>query len=402
MHGDRSTEDTAKARAPTETRFVQHAYVLKAAARPPHSKWVRVGRYFGFREIGKGNMRALLLSKYRQLEMAEVPTPAAGAGEVLIRVGACGICGSDVHGYDGTSGRRIPPIVMGHEAAGRIAAVGAGVTGLTEGDRVTFDSTIYCGACGYCKRGEVNLCDHRQVLGVSCGDYSRAGAFAEFVAVPARVVYKLPDSISFAEAAMLEAVAVAIHAVLLAEISAESTALVVGAGTIGLLILQALRAAGYRRVFVSDVDATRLKLAKELGATDVLLADKQDVVPEISQRTGGVGVDVAMEAVGRDETVNAAIASVRKGGTVVLVGNISPSATLPLQKVVTRQIRLQGSCASAREYPQAIALMGSGAIRVKPLITAIAPLAEGPQWFERLYAREPNLLKVVLTPGSVS
>src|SRR6202048_621686 len=347
-------------------------------------------------------MKALLLSKYRSLEIAEVPTPAAGAGEVLIRVGACGICGSDVHGYDGSSGRRIPPIVMGHEAAGRIAAVGAGVTGLAEGDRVTFDSTIYCGACGYCKRGEVNLCDHRQVLGVSCGDYSRAGAFAEFVAVPARVVYKLPESISFAEAAMLEAVAVAIHAVSLAGISAESTALVVGAGTIGVLILQALRAAGCRRVFVSDVDATRLKLAKELGATDVLLADKEDVVLEISQRTGGVGVDVAMEAVGRNETVNAAIASVRKGGTVVLVGNISPSATLPLQKVVTRQIRLQGSCASAGEYPQAIELMARGAIRVKPLITAIAPLAEGPQWFERLYAREPNLMKVRLTPGPVS
>jgi L-iditol 2-dehydrogenase len=347
-------------------------------------------------------MKALLLSKYRSLEIAEVPIPAVGAGEVLIRVGACGICGSDVHGYDGSSGRRIPPIVMGHEAAGRIAAVGAGVTGLAEGDRVTFDSTIYCGACGYCKRGEVNLCDHRQVLGVSCGDYSRAGAFAEFVAVPARVVYKLPESISFAEAAMLEAVAVAIHAVSLADISAESTALVVGAGTIGVLILQALRAAGCRRVFVSDVDATRLKLAKELGATDVLLADKKDVVAEISQRTDGVGVDVAMEAVGRDETVNVAIASARKGGTVVLVGNISPETTLPLQKVVTRQIRLQGSCASAGEYPEAIALMGSGAIRVKPLITAIAPLAEGPQWFERLYAREPNLLKVVLTPGSVS
>jgi len=346
-------------------------------------------------------MKALLLSKYRSLEIAEVPTPVVGAGEVLIRVGACGICGSDVHGYDGSSGRRIPPIVMGHEAAGRIAAVGAGVTALAEGDRVTFDSTIYCGACGYCRRGEVNLCDHRQVLGVSCGDYSRAGAFAEFVAVPARVVYKLPESISFAEAAMLEAVAVAIHAVSLAETTAESTALVVGAGTIGVLTLQALRAARCRRVFVSDVDATRLKMAKELGATEVLLADK-DVVPEVLQRTGGVGVDVAMEAVGRDETVNAAIASVRKGGTVVLVGNISPTATLPLQKVVTRQIRLQGSCASAGEYPQAIELMASGAIRVKPLITAIAPLAEGPQWFERLYAREPNLLKVVLTPGPVS
>jgi L-iditol 2-dehydrogenase len=346
-------------------------------------------------------MKALLLSKYRQLEVAEVPMPTIGTGEVLIRVGACGICGSDVHGYDGSSGRRIPPIVMGHEAAGRIAAVGAGVMGLAEGDRVTFDSTIYCGACGYCKRGEVNICDHRQVLGVSCGDYSRAGAFAEFVAVPARVVYKLPASVSFAEASMLEAVAVAIHAVSLAEITEESKALVVGAGTIGVLILQALLAAGCRQVFVSDVDASRLKLAKELGAASVLSAE-EDAVAQVLQRTDGVGVDVAMEAVGRNETVNAAIASVRKGGTVVLVGNISPEATLPLQRVVTRQIRLQGSCASAGEYPQAIKLMASGAIRVKPLITAIAPLAEGPQWFERLYAREPNLLKVVLTPGPVS
>jgi len=285
-------------------------------------------------------MKALLLSKYRSLEIADVPTPAAGAGEVLIRVGACGICGSDVHGYDGSSGRRIPPIVMGHEAAGRIAAVGAGVTGLAEGDRVTFDSTIYCGACGFCKRGEMNLCDHRQVLGVSCADYSRAGAFAEFVAVPARVVYKLPESISFAEAAMLEAVAVAIHGVSLARITGESTALVVGTGTIGVLTLQALRASGCKRVFVSDVDATRLKLAKELGATEALLAD-QDVTAQIVQRTGGVGVDVAIEAVGRNETVSAAIASVRKGGTVVLVGNISPEVTLPLQKVVTRQIRLR-------------------------------------------------------------
>jgi len=144
-----------------------------------------------------------------------------------------------------------------------------------------------------------------------------------------------------------------------------------------------------------------LKMAKELGAADVLLADA-DVVAQVLRRTGGVGVEVAIEAVGRNETVNAAIASVRKGGTVVLVGNISPEVTLPLQRVVTRQIRLQGSCASAGEYPEAIALMASGAIRVKPLISAIAPLAEGPAWFERLYAREPNLLKVVLTPGSIS
>src|SRR5437588_2929622 len=158
-------------------------------------------------------MKDLLLSKYIRLEIVDVPMPRPSPGEVLIRVGACGICGSDVHGYDGSSGRRIPPIVMGHEAAGRIAALGAGVTGLAEGDRVTFDSTVYCGACEFCRRGEVNLCDNRQVVGVSCGEYRRAGAFAEYVTVPERILYRLPDNLSFADAAMLEAVSVAIHAV---------------------------------------------------------------------------------------------------------------------------------------------------------------------------------------------
>jgi L-iditol 2-dehydrogenase len=346
-------------------------------------------------------MKALLRSQSRHLEMIDVPKPMAGPGEVLIRVAACGVCGSDVHGYDGSSGRRIPPIVMGHEAAGTIAAVGAGVADFAEGQRVTFDSTIYCGACAYCARGEVNLCDNRQVLGVSCGDYRRAGAFAEYVAVPSRIVYRLPETISFAEAAMLEAVAVAIHGVSLTSLSRDSTALVLGAGTIGLLTLQALRVAGCERVLVADVDASRLKLAKELGATEVLSAET-DIVAQVLQRTGGAGVDAAVEAVGQNETVSAAIASVRKGGCVTLVGNITPEVTLPLQRVVTRQIRLQGSCASAGEYPKAIELMASGAIRVKPLITAIAPLDEGPKWFERLYAREPNLMKVVLTPGNNS
>src|SRR6266566_6469755 len=194
-------------------------------------------------------MKALLLSKNKHLEMTDLPVPRAEPGEVLVRVAACGICGSDVHGYDGSSGRRIPPIVMGHEAAGTVAAIGAGVKGLAQGDRVTFDSTVYCGECSNCVRGDVNLCDRRQVLGVSCGDYRRAGAFAEFVVVPARIVYRLPENLSFAEAAMLEAVAVAIHAVSLVPIAKESSALVVGAGTIGLLVQQALRAAGCSRVF---------------------------------------------------------------------------------------------------------------------------------------------------------
>jgi L-iditol 2-dehydrogenase len=346
-------------------------------------------------------MKVLLLSQYKHLEIADFPEPTPGPGEVLVRVAACGICGSDVHGYDGSSGRRIPPIVMGHEAAGRIAALGGGVEGFAEGDRVTFDSTIYCGACGPCRRGDVNLCDNRQVLGVSCSDYRRAGAFAEYVVVPSRIVYRLPDNLSFAEAAMLEAVAVAIHAVSLVEVSPNSTALVLGAGMIGLLVVQALRVAGCARVFAADIDGSRLKLAQDVGAS-VVLSSEAGLVGRVFELSGGAGVDVAVEAVGRNETVAAAIESVRKGGTVVLVGNISPEVTLPLQKVVTRQVRLQGSCASAGEYPQAMDLLASGAIKVKSLITAIAPLDDGPQWFERLHAREPNLMKVVLTPGVFS
>jgi L-iditol 2-dehydrogenase len=343
-------------------------------------------------------MKALLLSRYRQLEIANIPLPAPARDELLVRVGACGICGSDVHGYDGSSGRRIPPLVMGHEAAGSVAETGAGVNGFAKGDRVTFDSTVYCGECNNCRRGDMNLCDRRQVLGVSCGDYRRNGAFAEFVVVPARIVHRLPDNLSFSEAALLEAVAVALHAVALAPIQHGSTALVVGAGTIGLLIQQALAVAGCAQVFVADIDATRLKLSASLGATTIL-GSGTDLVNEVRRLTSGTGVDIAIEAVGLNQTVTTAISATRKGGSVVLVGNLSPEVTLPLQVVVTRQIRLQGSCASAGEYPRAIELMSGGKINVKPLISAVAPLTDGPQWFERLYAREPNLMKVVLQPN---
>jgi L-iditol 2-dehydrogenase len=174
--------------------------------------------------------------------------------------------------------------------------------------------------------------------------------------------------------------------------------LVVGAGTIGLLVQQALAVAGCAQVFVADIDATRLKLSASLGATTIL-GSGTDLVNEILRLTSGTGVDVAIEAVGLNQTVTTAINATRKGGSVVLVGNLSPEVTLPLQVVVTRQIRLQGSCASAGEYPRAIELMSTGKINVKPLITAVAPLTDGPQWFERLYAGEPNLMKVVLQPN---
>jgi L-iditol 2-dehydrogenase len=343
-------------------------------------------------------MKALLLSEYNRLEVVDVPMPRPGPEDVLVRVGACGICGSDVHGFDGSSGRRIPPIIMGHEAAGTVEAVGAEVTGTREGDRVTFHSTVHCGRCDYCQRGEINLCEAREVLGVSTPEYRRPGAFAEFLVVPNRIVHHLPAGVSLEKAAMVEPLGVALHAVGLSNVTAHCTALVVGAGMIGLLLLQALREVGCSRIFVIDIDDSRLELAKQLGAAATINAKTADAVTEVLRRNSGSGVDVAFEAVGATPTIKTAVESVRKGGTVVLVGNIAPTAEIPLQTVVSRQIRVQGSASSAGEYPRCIELLATGAIDVKPLISAVAPLHEGPQWFARLHAREANLLKVILTP----
>jgi len=349
-------------------------------------------------------MQALQLTQYRKLQLVDLPVPSPAADEVLIQVAACGICGSDVHGFDGSTGRRIPPLVMGHEAAGVVAAVGTAVAAFAIGERVTFDSTISCGNCRFCKDGAINLCDRREVLGVSCGDYRRNGAFAEYVAVPARIVYPLPDSLSFADAAMIEAVSVALHAVGLTAPAKGSSAMVVGAGMIGLLILQSLRAAGCGNIIVTDIDAGRLEMAKKLGATEIIQAGPEsssdEVAARVSELTGGHGVDLVVEAVGTAATVRTAIESARKGATITLVGNLAPEVPLPLQIVVTRQLRLQGSCASAGEYPQAMELMAKKTIDVAPMLSAIAPLTEGASWFERLYSREANLMKVVLTPGS--
>jgi len=339
-----------------------------------------------------------MLSEYKRLDLVDMPVPKPAADELLIRIQACGICGSDVHGYDGSTGRRLPPVVMGHEAAGIVEEAGSAVVNFRAGDRVTFDSTVFCGECFFCKRGQINLCDHREVIGVSTPLFKRMGAFAEYVVVPARIAYILPDNMPFAHAALIEAVSVAVHAVSLTEITPNDTAVVVGAGMIGLLTLQAVKHAGAARVFVLDVDESRLELARELGATETFNSRDEKVIGQIAERTNGRGADVALECVGTSVTVKLALESVRKGGAVTLVGNVTPTVELGLQSAVSRQIRLQGSCASSGEYPECIALMAEGAIRVEPLLTAVAPLQDGPRWFERLYAREPGLLKVVLQP----
>ncbi len=344
-------------------------------------------------------MKALVLNEYKKLDLLDVPSPEIAPNEVLVRVRSCGICGSDVHGYDGSSGRRIPPVIMGHEASGEIASVGSAARQFKPGERVTFDSMICCRNCVFCREGRPNLCEDRRVLGVSCEDYRRHGAFAEYVAVPDHIVFRVPDGVSFDEAAMVEPVSVAVHAVARATPSLGDSALVVGAGMIGLLTIQALRSAGCGRIFSVDLAADRLRLAKELGADETIQAGNGTDVPTLVRgMTGGLGADLVMEAVGADVTVAMSIDSVRKGGRVVLIGNIAPTVSFGLQSVVTREIDVLGSCASSNDYPACLDLMRRGAIRVRPVLSDSVPLDRGQEMFDRLYMREPGLTKVILQP----
>jgi len=344
-------------------------------------------------------VKALLLTEYKHLQVAELPQPVIGPNDLLVSVRACGICGSDIHGFDGSSGRRIPPLVMGHEAAGTVTAVGEQVTRFRVGDRVTFDSTVSCGQCHFCRAGSMNLCERRQVLGVACQEFQRQGAFAEFVSVPQHIAYPIPDNLPFEHAAMIEAVSIAVHATNRTPKSLGGSAVVVGAGMIGLLCIQTLRLAGFAKVIAVDLDDEKLALATKLGATHTVNARTEDPVAKVLAWTGGRGADAAMEVVGANQPVQTCFEAVRRGGSVTLVGNLTPRVELPLQVVVTRELSIYGSCASNGEIPQCIELLASGAIQVAPLITATSTLDEAPAWFDRLYAGEKGAMKVIVCPN---
>jgi L-iditol 2-dehydrogenase len=342
-------------------------------------------------------VKALTLKEYNHFAVEDAPEPAMRPDSVMVAVKACGICGSDVHGMDGSTGRRQPPIIMGHEASGVVVQAGAAVQGWEPGARVTFDSTIYCGECEFCRQGFINLCDQRRVLGVSCGDYRQHGAFAQFVAVPQRVLYCLPDAMPFEHAALTEPLSIAFHAVRRAGVKASDRTVVVGAGLIGLLLVQSLRRAGCKQILAVDIAVEKLALAKKLGAT-ATVASGPKAFKGVLDWTEGRGADAVFEAVGITATVDLAVRSARKGGTITLVGNVAPVVEFPLQACVTRELTVHGSCGSCGEYPDCLDALSKGEIEAAPLLSAIAPLEEGPQWFQRLYRRKPGLLKVILQP----
>jgi len=344
-------------------------------------------------------MKALLMEEYKKLKFTDFPDPKIeGSHDLLIRVKAAAICGSDVHGFDGSTGRRQPPIVMGHEAAGEIVETGGAVKAFKKGDRVTFDSTIYCGECFFCLSGMMNLCDKRMVLGVSCGEYRRHGTYAEYVVIPDRIAVPLPIDLSYEEAACAEPVAVAAHAVRLTPICLNDSVAVVGSGLIGNLIIQLLKTCVSGKIIALDTEASRRETAKSFGADAAFDPLDNDLDKKIKELTQGRGVDRVFEVVGVNEAIKTAVSIVRKGGSITLVGNARPNVEIPLQAVVSRQISLQGSCAICGEYEMTLDLMARRKVNVKALLSATVPLSEGEEWMNKLYNREGNLLKVVLIP----
>ena len=343
-------------------------------------------------------MKALIYTKPYCFEYSDFSDPVVGDDEVLIRVKACGICGSDVHGFTGKTGRRIPPLIMGHEAAGIVEETGESVKAFEKGDRVCFDSTVYCNKCQPCRKGLYNRCEKRQVLGVSTQEFKRHGAFAEYVAVPWWIVSKIPENMSFTQAALLEPVSIGTHAANRAPISSNDTVVVIGAGTIGLFILQAAQLRGAARVIVADINEFRLVLAQKLGADKVINPLKSDLREAIFKETKNRGADVTFEAVGYAQTFLDGVSITKTGGHLVAVGNLEKTAEFNLQELVARELTFTGSYASSGEFRDCIELVASGKINVEPLISDVLPLEDGPGAFERLLKAEENLLKIVLEP----
>jgi len=343
-------------------------------------------------------MKALVLKEYKKLVYEEVEKPSINEKEVLIRIKASSICGSDVHGYDGRSGRRQPPIIMGHEAAGVIEEAGADAGDYKPGDRVTFNSTLYCQDCYFCRRGEQNMCEHGKVFGVFCDDYKLQGAMAEYAKVPAHILYRLPENVTFEQAALLEPLSIALHAIHRAPIRVNDTVIVIGTGTIGLLLTKLLKISSAGKIIAVDIDDMKLETARKNGADHIINSKETDPLKKILEITGGYGADICFEAVGVPPTTVLSIECLKRNGTVVLLGNVSPRIELPIQRAVLRELKLVGSYCCGMEYETNIDMLASGKINVDDVISVKAPLAEGAQWFDRLYNHSEGITKVVLLP----
>ena len=341
-------------------------------------------------------MKALVWEAAKVMNMREQAQPAPAAGEVLVKVTYAGICGSELSGYLGHNALRVPPLVMGHEFAGEIAALGAGALernpALAVGLAVTVNPLAYCGQCEYCVRGLNQLCVNRKLIGAA-----RPGAYAEYVTAPAELALPLPAGMSARTGSLTEPVAVAVRIAELAGAVKGETMLIVGAGPIGLLALQALLAQGAKRVFISDLEPARLAMAQELGG-DALHAREVDVVRTVREATNGRGAAASCDAVGTGLTRTQCVSATRSAGTVILTGLHEETSAMPVADIIRREIVLHGSFAyTPSNFADALRRLEGGEMRLDPWIVE-APLSDGGMWFQRLVEEPGAVAKVLLVP----
>lgn len=339
-------------------------------------------------------MRTLVYVEPHRLEIQDSPTPAPRAMEVIVKVEASGVCGSDLHGYLGRSLNRKPPLVMGHEFAGVVAGVGEAVSDLAVGTAVTVYPLMTCGRCPACRRGESSQCPSRQVIGVH-----RPGGFAEYTAVPRASVVRVPAGMSVFTASLAEPLANAVHIFNRHLHGLVRRIAIFGAGTQGVMALHLAHLLSPPVLVSVDIVPARLALAERVGATAALNARTGDAVARIRELTGGEGVDLAIEAVGGVATRQAALASVRTGGTVVLLGLGEEMTSLNAVDIVNREVTIRGSYAyTYDDFVRAVELLGTGLIRgewARPYA-----LEAGPAVFRQLTTDPGDLIKAVLTPAS--
>lgn len=336
-------------------------------------------------------MKALVYYGPRDIRVSEVEDPKPKKGEVLIRVVACGICGSDVHGYLGITGRRIPPMIMGHEFTGIVEDTGEEVTNVSIGDRVTVYPTRFCGVCSFCKTGLTNLCINRSVLGVM----NVNGAMAEYVAVPQDIVIKLSAHIDFIKGTLLEPLGVVYRAVKIAPNLLNNSILITGAGTIGLLLLQLVKLAGANPIIVTDINQSRLNIAKKLGADIVLNPEKKEDLRNVLSELNIDGIDTAFEAVGIESTVNQILTLVKNRGTCILIGNSQRDITINMQNIVTRELKIYGSYTyTLEEFKATMNIIDK--INTGEMISKVVSLEEAPKVFDELTQKNTDLLKVII------
>ena len=340
-------------------------------------------------------MKALRLYGVRDIRLIEAPEPQASEGEVVVRVGGCGICGTDLHFYRGEWRVKLP-LIPGHEFSGIIDEVGPGVDWLEEGLHVVAEPNIVCGHCYYCRMRSRNFyCPNIRAIGVDVD-----GAFAEYVKVPADNVYPVPEGLPLEEAALIEPLACCIRGLDNVGIEVGDVVAVVGSGPIGLLMVQLAKIWGAVKVYAVDLLEGRLRIARELGADITVNASTEDPVDVIVSDTDGLGVDVSIEAVGSAKAMSTALKLARRGGRVLIFG-VAPQeeewVVRPFE-LYDKELMIVASYRSPYTFQRAVRIATSGRIRFRPIVSHIMPLEEGPRAFEMLDRRERGVVKVVLKP----